>query len=82
LCKVTEVVPHKKLTYSWRYDGFAGNSFVTIELTAQGNQTKLKLSHEGLDTFPASNPDFGRKNFADGWNHIVNKSLTAFLESE
>ncbi len=32
LCEVTEVVVGKKLTYSWRYDGYAGNSFVTCEL--------------------------------------------------
>lgn len=31
LCKVTEVVQEKKLTYSWRYKGFEGNSFVTFE---------------------------------------------------
>ncbi len=30
LCEVTEVIPEKKLTYSWRYDGYAGNSFVTF----------------------------------------------------
>jgi len=80
LCKVVDVVPHKKLKYSWRYDGFEGNSFVTIELTAQGGKTKLKLSHEGLETFPSTVADFDRKNFAEGWNHIVNISLKGHLE--
>src|SRR4051812_17953320 len=32
LCKITEVIPGKKLTHSWRYGGLAGNSFVTFEL--------------------------------------------------
>jgi uncharacterized protein YndB with AHSA1/START domain len=32
LCKVIEVIPKKKLTYSWRYDGYEGDSFVTFEL--------------------------------------------------
>jgi len=25
LCRITEVVPDKKISYTWRYDGFAGN---------------------------------------------------------
>lgn len=79
-CSVVEVIPHKKLKYSWRYDGFEGNSFVTIELTAQGGKTKLKLSHEGLETFPSRVADFDRKNFTEGWNHIVNTSLKVYLE--
>lgn len=80
LCKVVEVIPNKKLKYSWRYDGFEGNSFATIELTSQGNQTRLKLSHEGLDTFPPGVADFDRKNFAEGWNYIINTSLKGYLE--
>src|SRR3954468_17809967 len=48
LCKVTEVVKKKKLTHSWRYEGFEGNSFVTWELFAEGEKTKVKLTHAGL----------------------------------
>lgn len=80
LCRVTEVIPNKKLKYSWRYNGYEGNSFVTIELTSQGKQTKLKLTHEGLETFPNANSDFDRKNFVEGWNYIVNTSLKNYLE--
>ncbi len=31
ICKITEVVVGKKLTYSWRYDGYEGMSYVTFE---------------------------------------------------
>src|SRR5579864_2160691 len=31
LCKITKVEVGKKLTYSWRYEGYEGNSFVTFE---------------------------------------------------
>ena len=62
LCKVTEVIPGKKLQHSWRYKGYEGNSFVTWELFAEGNQTRLKLTHEGLETFPANNPSFAKEN--------------------
>jgi len=80
-CKVTEVVPVKKLTYSWQYDGYEGISFVTFELFAEGNKTKLTLTHKGLETFPANNPSFAKENFAAGWNHIIGIALPAFVET-
>ena len=58
LCEVTEVIPGKKLTHSWRYEGFPGNSFVTWELTEQGDKTLLTLTHQGLKTIAVSGPDF------------------------
>lgn len=80
VCKITEVVPGKKLTYSWRYDGYDGNSFVTFELLPEGGKTRLKLTHAGLETFPANNADFKKENFAAGWTHITGVSLKEFVE--
>lgn len=83
LCKITEVVPGKKLTYSWRYEGYEGNSFVTWELFDEGNDTtRLKLTHTGLETFVTSNPSFARESFAKGWTHITGISLKDFLEKQ
>ena len=79
LCKVTQVIPNKKLTYSWRYDGYEGISFVTFELFSEGDKTKLRLTHEGLETFPAD-PSFDKKNFATGWTEIIGKALKEFVE--
>lgn len=81
LCKVTEVIVGKKLTYSWRYDGYEGNSFVTWELFPEGNKTRVKLTHAGLETFPANNPDLAKENFVKGWTDILGESLQKFLES-
>lgn len=80
LCKITEVIKGKKLTYTWRYDGYEGNSFVSFELFAEGEKTRLKLTHEGLETFPLDNPDFAKSNFVAGWTEIVGSSLKTFLE--
>jgi uncharacterized protein YndB with AHSA1/START domain len=82
LCKVTEVVVSKKLTYSWRYDGYEGNSFVTWELFDENGKTRLKLTHAGLETFPESNSDLARKNFEMGWDEIIGKSLVNYLENK
>jgi len=80
VCKITEAVFRKKLTYSWRYDGYEGMSYVTFELFEEDNNTKLILTHTGLETFPASNKDFAEENFAAGWDHIINKSLVDYLK--
>jgi uncharacterized protein YndB with AHSA1/START domain len=79
ICKITEVIPFKKLTHSWRYDGYPGDSFVTYELFPEGDKTRLRLTHTGLETFPPL-PDFARTNFEMGWNHIIGKSLLEYLE--
>lgn len=81
LCKITEVEYCKKITYSWRYEGYEGISYVTFELFAGGeNQTRLKLTHTGLESFPASNPDLAKHNFVVGWTDIIGRSLKEYLE--
>ena len=82
LCKITEVIPGKKLSYSWRYDGYPGNSLVTFELFEEGNRTKLKLTHEGIESFGTENPDLARENFVEGWNQIIGTSIKEYLESK
>jgi uncharacterized protein YndB with AHSA1/START domain len=80
LCKITEVIKEKKITYSWRYEGYEGISYVTFELFAEGDKTRLKLTHKNLETFPKINPDFAKENFVGGWTHIIGSSLPAYLE--
>jgi uncharacterized protein YndB with AHSA1/START domain len=81
LCKITEVIPQKKLAYTWRYKGYKGNSLVTIELFAEGDKTRLQLRHEGLETFPKL-PSFARNNFEAGWTEIIGSKLKKFLEGK
>ncbi len=78
ICEVLEVIPLKKLKHSWRYEGYEGISFVTFELSSLGKKTRLKLIHEGIETF--NNPDFIRSNFVGGWEYLIHKSLKAYLE--
>jgi uncharacterized protein YndB with AHSA1/START domain len=80
-CKVTEVIPGKKLAYSWRYEGYEGESLVTIELFPEGDQTRLRLTHAGLETFPKL-PHFARSNFAQGWNMIIGENLKKAVETK
>jgi uncharacterized protein YndB with AHSA1/START domain len=79
LCKITEVSPQKKIAYTWRYKGEVGESLVTIELSPDGNKTRLKLTHTGIETFPKT-PAYARKNFEAGWTAIIGSELKQFLE--
>ena len=80
ICKITEVIPEKRISYSWRYNGYEGMTVVTFELIPEGEKTGLKLSHTGLETFPESNPDFAKENFIAGWKEIIGTNLMAYLE--
>lgn len=81
LCRITEVVEENRLTYSWRYDGYEGISYVTFELFPEENKTRLKLTHAGLESFPVDKvPEFKRENFEAGWNEIIGKSIKEFVE--
>ena len=80
LCKVTEVIPQKKIAYTWRYKGEPGNSLVTFELFGEGEKTRLRLTHEGIESFPKT-PAYARKNFEVGWAAIIGSELKRFVEN-
>ena len=79
LCRVTEVIAQKKIAYTWRYKGEPGDSLVTIELFAEGDNTRLKLTHTGIETFPKILA-YARKNFEQGWTAIIGTELKQFVE--
>ena len=81
LCKITEVIPNKRLQYSWRYKDYEGNSFVTFELFPDGNKTKIRVTHDGLETFPQQRADFARASFNAGWSELIGKLLPKYLET-
>jgi len=81
-CEITEVITGKKLAHTWRYDGLQGNSVVTFELFDEGETTKLRLTHEGLETIAVNGADFAATNFVTGWTQIIGTSLKEYLERD
>jgi uncharacterized protein YndB with AHSA1/START domain len=79
-CKITDVEKEKKLRYSWSYENYPGMSYVTFELFPEGNKTRLKLTHEGLETFPQDNKDFAKESFTAGWTELIGKLLKEHVE--
>ncbi len=82
ICKVTEVIEGKKLTYSWKYEGHSAETYVTWELFEEDGKTRLKLTHEGIERIAQYGPAFAKENFAEGWTQIVGSSLKEFLEKQ
>jgi uncharacterized protein YndB with AHSA1/START domain len=78
ICRVTEAIPEKKIAYTWRYEDQPGDSLVTFELSREGNKTRLRLTHKGLETFPKI-PNFARENFEQGWT-AISAELQRFVE--
>ncbi len=81
LCRVTEVIPQRKIAYTWRYKDQPGDSLVTFELSPDGEKTRLKLTHSGIETFPKT-PAYARKNFETGWTAIIDSELKPFVEGK
>jgi uncharacterized protein YndB with AHSA1/START domain len=80
ICTITEVIPGRRIKYSWRYEGYEGISYVSFELTSERNGTRLILSHEGLESFPQNISDFKKENFVEGWTQLIGTALKEFLE--
>ncbi len=80
-CKVTQVKPKTLIAYTWRYDGYEGNSEVSFELIPEGiSNTKLKITHSGLETFPQDVPELQAHNFEFGWKQFAEHALKDYLE--
>jgi uncharacterized protein YndB with AHSA1/START domain len=78
-CKVIVAEPLRKLAYTWRFEGYLGDSLVTFELYPEGDTTKIRFTHSGIDSF-AQNPEMDPKTFAAGWNALIGKTLRTFVE--
>ena len=77
---VTDIINGRKLAHTWVYKGYPGVSEVTFELFAEGDKTRLKLTHTDLESFP-DEPHFARHRFEEGWATILGNNLSKFLDN-
>lgn len=81
-CTVKEVEQNKKLSYTWNYDDFPAETLLIFELKENGDQTVLRLIHDGLENIPPGNTDVSVENHRDGWEFIIGTSLKQYVEKE
>lgn len=80
-CTIKEIIPLQKLQHTWTYPDLGkGISVLTWELSPDGDNTQVRLTHEGLEAFADLGPAFTRQNFEAGWKEIMGHSLRQFLE--
>ncbi|MGV3586191.1 MAG: SRPBCC family protein [Adhaeribacter sp.] len=80
ICRIAEVISGQKLTHTWQYEGQPEETFITFELFPEGDRTRLKLTHAGLEKIAAYDPMFAKENFVAGWTNIIGYLLRDFVE--
>ena len=74
---VTQVVEGQKLAHTWAYAGYRGRPEVAFELFGEGDKTRLRITHTGLETFPRD-AHFARQQFEWGGD-LSGDNLRDFL---
>jgi len=74
-CEVLDVVPQRRLVYSWRGGSDTGNpapldSTVTWTLQPEGNGTRLRMVHAG---FRSPQNDSAYDAMSPGWRHLIGR---------
>ncbi len=78
-CEVREVIPNRKLVFTWDTGFINAETIVTIELTERGNQTDLVLIHSGWEKM-AANQEETKKSHSEGWDVRVYQKLKEVVE--
>lgn len=77
--KILEVIPEQKIVYDWRYPDFPGVGKVIFELFEQKDGSRLRVTNEGLETFPQDVPEFARESCEAGWKYFIQGNLRDYL---
>ena len=80
LWRVTEVIPNKVISYNWKYEGYTGDSNVSFELLIQNGKTLIRLTHQVMESFDQSIPEFTRDSCLQGWEYFIQERLYNFLK--
>lgn len=80
ICTITEIVPEKKLSYTWAVKDKLSDTLVTYELEEQEGKTKLTLTHSGWDKITLATEGAFRNDYNNGWEQVI-PGLKKYVES-
>lgn len=78
--EVLEVIPEKKITYSWHFLEYPGASTSTFEVMKKNDGSALKLTILVQEDFPEDIPEFKRESCIEGWNYFIHGNLKEYLD--
>lgn len=79
LWEITEVVPQKKIAYSWKFKEYPGEGLVEFEISQKDDTTHLKLTNHIVESFPDGIPEFTRESCIGGWEYFIQERLKEYL---
>ncbi|MFQ5651661.1 MAG: SRPBCC domain-containing protein [bacterium] len=80
LCEIQEIIPMKKLVFSWTTNVIQVETKVTFTLQETKGQTRVELIHSGWDALPADKKELFEQ-FDCGWEIFFNQQLHELIES-
>ena len=82
LWAITEAIPFQKIVYDWRYKDYPGVGTVTFEIFEQGDGSLLRVTTEGIESFPQDVPEFSHESCEGGWKYFIQGNLKDYLGPE
>ena len=79
LWRIKEVIPLRKITYDWQYEGYEGASIVEFQLLDEDGKTKLRLTHTNTEEYAEDIPEFTRESCVNGWTYFIKERLKKYL---
>ena len=81
LWKIIEAIPEHKIVYDWQYQGLPGAGKVTFEIFEDGDGSRIRVTTEGVESFPQDIPEFTRESCEEGWKYFIQENLKNYLEA-
>ncbi|MES2836950.1 MAG: SRPBCC family protein [Bacteroidota bacterium] len=71
-CVIKEIETNKKFSHTWTHPSHSkGESIVTWHLQEENNQTKVTLTHQGIENFADGGAAFAPENYKMGWDGFM-----------
>jgi uncharacterized protein YndB with AHSA1/START domain len=78
---VTEVIPQREVIYSWKYEGFPGESSLSFEVSGDEHSAHLLVTAAIIKPFPDNIPEFKRQAGVEGWTYFIKDRLKNYLDA-
>lgn len=69
--EILEVSEGHSFKMSWNYREYPGDSTLSVELTAEDDGTRCRITDEILEDFPDDIPEFQRESCIAGWEYFL-----------